>query len=371
MAPAYKNINNILRYRTGITNVLFQGPNKSYGDFNQSKPCSLILYTGWTDVGTPFQFNIPWSNVPTPAGVAGPYYYNGSTWLDPSQTTGGTSFSPFKGYAYKNGNGFPVYLDITPSMAKKKSGNASTPKQPNGWQALVAVANGEGSDHNYFGLSSDASPQCDRYDYPEPPSGLTGTSGYFRLANDKFCTDIRPELGDGQTWDFAVDCNGQTNMTITLSQEFPAGIECYLADLSRQVSVNIRDNGSYSFIPEPGEKTREFKIIAGQADYAKAVLGSSFALPAVTVLMRNRPNPLSNNTVIGYQLSSTGPAKLAVYNVAGQLVKTLVNRPQMAGRYTIAWNGKDESGRQAATGVYFYRLTANGTSAARTMNLIK
>jgi flagellar hook assembly protein FlgD len=52
-------------------------------------------------------------------------------------------------------------------------------------------------------------------------------------------------------------------------------------------------------------------------------------------------------------------------------VQTIVNRPQMAGRYTVSWNGRDESGRQAAAGVYFYRLTANGNSAARTMNLIK
>jgi hypothetical protein len=211
----------------------------------------------------------------------------------------------------------------------------------------------------------------DAFDYDEPPKGMAGTAGYFRLQGSECAVDLRPELGDGQTWDFAVDCQGQTKMTITLPVEFPAGTECYLADLSRQVSVNVKDNNTYSFTPEPGEKVREFKIVAGLSDYAKGVLGSSFALPSATLLMQNRPNPLRDNTAIGYQLSADGPVKLAVYNVAGQLVKTLVNRPQMAGRYTITWNGRDESGRQAATGVYFYRLTANGTSASRTMNLIK
>ncbi|MBI5805925.1 Ig-like domain-containing protein [candidate division TA06 bacterium] len=361
-----------LRHRLGGTaNINFEGPDSSYGNFNQSKPCSLILEPGWADIGSPFMFNIDWMNVTIPGMVAGPYYYDGTKWLYPSEVfANNLDFTPGRGFSFRNDNGFGTDLVIYPNGVNK-SGKAPVNKQPNGWQALVTVENGNGSDNNHFGLSSDASLQRDQYDYPEPPSGLTGTSGYFRLVEDQFCTDIRPELGDGQTWDFAVECNGQTKLTITLPVEFPAGTECYLADLSRQVSVNIKDNNTYSFTPEPGETVREFKIVAGQTDYAKDVLGSSFALPSVTLLAQNRPNPLRDNTSISYQLSADGPVKLAIYNVAGQLVKTIVNRPQMAGRYTVSWNGRDESGRQAATGVYFYRLTVNGTSASRTMNLIK
>jgi FlgD Ig-like domain len=365
----------------GAVNISFEGPDSSYGNFNQSKSCSLTLYPGWNDVGNPFLFNIDWGNVyiqgspitgTTTGNVAGPYFYD-VNWIYPPDVVSGSTPIPFRtyqGFSFRNDNTYNTYLEISPA-AKKKSGKAADLKQPDGWQAKVSVENGNGSDNNYFGISSDASVQRDRYDYPEPPSGLTGTSGYFRLANDQFCTDIRPELGDGQTWSFAVDCNGRTSMTITLPNGFPAGTECYLADLTRQVSVNIKDTPSYSFTPEPGEQAREFRIIAGRADYAKGVLGSSFALPAVTLLAQNRPNPMRDNTSISYQLAATGPVKLAVYNVAGQMVKTLVNRPQMAGRYTVNWNGRDETGRQAAAGVYFYRLTANGISASRTMNLIK
>ena len=363
-----------LRHRWGSTGpitVYFEGVDSSFGNFTNSTITQIALQPGWTDVGTPFQFNIPWANVPTPGLVAGPYIYNGSAWQDPAVTTAGSNFSPFKGYSYRNDNSSTVFLDITPSMAKKKNTASAAFDQPAGWQAWVNMENSNGQDHNRFGVGFGTSSGRDQYDYPEPPSGLTGCSGYFRMNDDQFCTDIRPELGEGQTWDFAVDCKGETKLTISLPVEFPAGTECYLADLSRQVSVNIKDDQAYSFTPEPGEKVREFKIIAGQADYAKGVLGSSFALPAATLLLQNRPNPLRDNTSINYQLSADGPVKLAVYNVAGQMVKTLVNRPQMAGRYTVSWNGRDESGRRAATGVYFYRLTANGKVSSRTMNLIK
>jgi|GEM_PF-2122728 hypothetical protein len=360
-----------LRHRTSVTNILFQGPTQSYGDFNQTKSCSLNLYPGWNDVGTPFMFNIDWANVMIPAGVAGPYFYDGDKWLIPDSVTTQMDFAPFRGFSFRNDNGSTMSLEITPYQANKKESKEAGTKMADGWRALVTVENGAGLDQNYFGLSTDAMDQRDRYDYPEPPSGLTGTSGYFWMNNDQFCSDIRPELGDGQTWDFATECNGQTKITVALPAEFPAGAECYLADLTRQVSVTIKGTQTYNFTPEPGETIRNFKLIAGKPDYAKGVLGSSFALPTATLLMQNRPNPFRGSTEISYQLSSDSPVSLKIYNISGQLVKTLVNRPQMAGRYATTWNGRDEQGRCAANGVYFYRLTAGATTANRQLVIVK
>ncbi|MDO9390200.1 MAG: Ig-like domain-containing protein [bacterium] len=331
------------------------------------------LPEGWTDIANPFMFPVPWDSVVyNPSlGIQGPYAFDGSDWQLPV-TVSTQPMMPFRGYSYKTPVGNASSLWIMHRRAPGYKNETPALQWPQGWRGQVAVSTNDGSDgQNFFGIGAGMTLGKDAYDYSEPPKGIAGTAGYFKLEDGECAVDLRPELGDGQTWDFAVDCQGQTKLTLTLPVEFPAGTECYLADLSRQVSVNIKDNNTYSFAPEPGETVREFKIIAGKVDYAKAVLGTSFALPAVTLLAQNRPNPLRDNTSISYQLAADGPVKLAIYNVAGQLVKTIVNHPQMAGRYTVSWNGRDESGRQAATGVYFYRLTANGTSAARTMNLIK
>jgi len=330
---------------------------------------------GWTDIANPFMYPVTWDSVIyNPAlGIQGPYGFDGTSWQLPI-TVKAQPMMPFKGYSYKlppGGGGSTLWIMPSRAPGYGKSDNTAV-QWPQGWQGQVAVTTTNGSDpQNYFGIGAGMTLGKDAFDYDEPPKGMAGTAGYFLLQGFECAVDLRPELGEGQTWDFAAACQGQTKLTITLPVEFPAGTECYLADLSRQVSVNIKNDQTYNFTPEPGEKVREFKIIAGKADYAKAVLGTSFALPSATLLAQNRPNPLRDNTSISYQLAADGPVKLAVYNVAGQLVKTIVNRPQMAGRYTVSWNGRDESGRQAATGVYFYRLTANGTSAARTMNLIK
>ncbi|MEW6684944.1 MAG: FlgD immunoglobulin-like domain containing protein [Candidatus Edwardsbacteria bacterium] len=85
-------------------------------------------------------------------------------------------------------------------------------------------------------------------------------------------------------------------------------------------------------------------------------------------LYQNYPNPFSSQTTICYSLSAMSHepsaishTTLKVYNVAGQLVKTLVGQASLpaAGIYTCRWDGRDESGKCVASGVYFYRLVTS------------
>jgi hypothetical protein len=90
-------------------------------------------------------------------------------------------------------------------------------------------------------------------------------------------------------------------------------------------------------------------------------------------LLPNYPNPFNPSTTLAYALPITASVTLRVYNVLGQSVRTLLlNKRQAAGRYTLVWDGKDETGRSAASGVYIYRLTTDaGVHLARKMTLIK
>ncbi len=90
-------------------------------------------------------------------------------------------------------------------------------------------------------------------------------------------------------------------------------------------------------------------------------------MPLFTWLGQNRPNPFIGGTEIKYQLASRGKVRLVVYNVLGQAVRKLVVGKQEAGSYLSRWDGKDEAGRNASSGVYFYRLEASGQSQTRKM----
>jgi len=74
------------------------------------------------------------------------------------------------------------------------------------------------------------------------------------------------------------------------------------------------------------------------------------------ILLQSYPNPFCSSTSIRYSIAKSGQVKLKIYNVAGQLVKTLVNGEQKAGTYKIKWDGKDEEGRLLPSGIYFVEL---------------
>jgi hypothetical protein len=99
--------------------------------------------------------------------------------------------------------------------------------------------------------------------------------------------------------------------------------------------------------------------------------GSIPSTGAVTMLFQNTPNPFNPVTTITYNLEDDRKVSLSVYDTAGRLVKTLVDDVQKAGRHSVVWSGGNDSGKQAASGVYFYRLNDGIDSTTRKMVMVK
>ncbi|MHB8158844.1 MAG: T9SS type A sorting domain-containing protein [Desulfocucumaceae bacterium] len=87
-------------------------------------------------------------------------------------------------------------------------------------------------------------------------------------------------------------------------------------------------------------------------------------------LNQNYPNPFKQSTMINYQLPKTGMVSLKVYNITGQLVRTLVNTRMTAGSYSYNWDGKDDRKKAIGNGIYFYQLQVDGT-VTKTNKMIK
>lgn len=103
------------------------------------------------------------------------------------------------------------------------------------------------------------------------------------------------------------------------------------------------------------------------------VTGGPPAAPPVggLELGQNRPNPFRRSTAIAYQVPAAGVVRLAVYNIAGQRVTTLVGGPAAAGRHEVRWDGRDERGAAVSAGTYYYRITACGWSDTRRMTVVR
>ena len=88
--------------------------------------------------------------------------------------------------------------------------------------------------------------------------------------------------------------------------------------------------------------------------------------PLAFTLDQNYPNPFNPSTTISYTVNEASSVNISVYNLMGQKVATLVDENKSAGQYNVRWNAFG-----VASGMYYYRLEANGQALTRKMTLIK
>jgi hypothetical protein len=94
-------------------------------------------------------------------------------------------------------------------------------------------------------------------------------------------------------------------------------------------------------------------------------------VPKSFYLSQNYPNPFNLSTIIKYSLKKTSYVSVKIYNIKGELVKTLVDQNQESGIHQKMWDGKDQRGKEVASGIYFYKLVAGDQSQIKKMILLK
>ena len=118
------------------------------------------------------------------------------------------------------------------------------------------------------------------------------------------------------------------------------------------VSVSLPPYGSGIFTVS---RTRDTVAIANPI----VNVSDEELIPAEFALHQNYPNPFNPETAIRFSLPHGAPVRLAIYDLIGRYVATLVDGYREGGSHTIVWNGLNDNGMQMGTGVYFYRLTAD------------
>ena len=93
--------------------------------------------------------------------------------------------------------------------------------------------------------------------------------------------------------------------------------------------------------------------------------------PPQFALLQNYPNPFNPTTTIRFVLPATVHTELAIFDVSGRRVITLLNRPMPNGQVSVTWNGRDHNGNTVSSGVYFYRIIAGADVQTRKMVLLK
>ncbi len=93
--------------------------------------------------------------------------------------------------------------------------------------------------------------------------------------------------------------------------------------------------------------------------------------PGMVLSINNYPNPFNPVTNIAYSIPAPGHAVIQIYNIKGQVVRTLLNGNVAAGNHSMVFNGLDDNGNSIASGIYFYRISHNDQSITKKMILMK
>src|SRR5262249_45398230 len=127
---------------------------------------------------------------------------------------------------------------------------------------------------------------------------------------------------------------------------------------ANKTSAPVRGGGGTLSTSSTGEGTTDL-----------SAEGSSVS---VLELYRPTPNPFSNTTSFAYQVSGSASQRvqIGIYNVAGRLIRELVNENRAPGRYTTEWNGQDSGGNQVMHGVYFVRAFVGGVQVANVSRVL-
>lgn len=94
-------------------------------------------------------------------------------------------------------------------------------------------------------------------------------------------------------------------------------------------------------------------------------------LPTQITLYQNYPNPFNPTTQVTFTVPNTTLVRIHVYNVRGELIRTLLNQQMASGTHTVTWGGQTSIGQDAPSGVYLYRLAAEDVSITRKMLLVR
>jgi hypothetical protein len=194
-----------------------------------------------------------------------------------------------------------------------------------------------------------------------PRVGTTSYNSFEIIVLDTSLTSLRAPTRDSEIilqWRRAPDISsmtvGQQNSAMNV------GLNCLYNGIYDPMMAPIVPGRALKYTTEPPRQQGiEFGIGSGPSLPQRFALG-----PAV-------PNPTKSSIGISYDLPYEVLVTLKVFNLSGQHVRTLVSGKEQAGYKHVIWDGRDENGSRAVSGVYFYRLEAGSFAATKKVVVIR
>jgi len=387
-------------------------------------PVTLELPPGWTQLATPRAYPVAWSDIEGTAltDASSPLTHLPAA-SDSAGEASGDAFAtadvlqPWTGYWVYNPQAGPIELTVPNRAAEGVSPLAASGGSGAGPAGASPVGAGEDWTERLFGRTVDYGIEVVGWAVPKDSRGSAtraavawGEGGraaagaedaflpppigeHLRLsvvetaaatgAPVRLAGSLRPPGQEGYAWDLELRASpgrlatapgGRLRVDLELrasagSSAPPPGFEQRLIDRASGRELVASASGRARVALTPEAPVRRLRLIVGTAAYAEEAARA--VVPARTALGAAYPNPSAGAVSVEYELAEAGPVEMAVYDVLGRRVRTLVTGRQAAGKHAAQWDGRSASGRPMASGLYLVRLRAGGSAYTRPVTIVR
>jgi len=245
---------------------------------------------------------------------------------------------------------------------------------------FIAHAEQMADTENYLGVSNTAQDTYDVADLPELPVPPYSISLFFphedwQQNSTRYAQDIRTPIDSdkSKTWDIEI-VNSFSSGEITLTWQgvtnVPEEYEFQLVDKDHPgMLYDMRQTRQIQYTSPKESMVRHFQVAVRRS--TSGVTSKKPDLAEAYALFQNFPNPFNEETAINYDLPISSKVIIEIYNLSGKRVKTLIDEDKPSGKHTVYWNGRDEQGCAATSGIYLYQLKVNNFVSAKKLVLLK
>jgi hypothetical protein len=325
-------------------------------------PYNISLPAGWSLIGNPFNFNIPFDSLRVSFGAFELWSFEGDWQIN---TRG---LEPWKGYAIWLSDA--ATFSIRPGVAGLNTGTALYSVANNdaeNWLLQISADNGRSASRfNFAGQYAGATDDEDALDLHQPVRLADGVEVVFTKKNSaSLKADIRQPSSNGHTWEFTCRLNPEDevlSLTFDGVATVPQAFDIFLLEPETATAYNLRANPRLQFATRHLTEKR-FQLVAGTKAYLHEQSLQAELHPSSFELLQNFPNPFwsgatsrsagNPSTQIIYSLPEASHVEVSIHNIRGERVAMLVNEKQTSGSHTVVWNAE-----KVGSGVYFIKMRA-------------
>ena len=353
--------------------------------------------------GNPYIKTISWNDISKTnlSSVVSVWDDASSDWKTYNGTSGDLTnglIAPFQGFWVQAIGGVGSFTIQTDDIATSSTSFRSSNSQDTNSFIRLSFSTGSKSDNIFFTFDSSGSKEFDHKDAPKLAPLIKSPRIAAMIISEGITYKINnlPSYYDSvMTFPLQILSLNLDSTDNILGIEDTVSLNIDESNIPSGINFDIYD--SFAGIRYDFDELQEFQIITdylgniefdgsapinqylnyGNHRYYISIYYSSLGeisneiFPTSHQLFQNIPNPFNQKTIINYNLIKEQIVEIAIYDVTGRKVKTLINELQDTGLKTIKWNGKDDFGNNVSTGIYIYSIMAGTYRDNKKMILVK